>query len=63
VDHPEAESLLVLHQAGFRFIEVPVTMRVRASGESLFSFIRATLYPMRVVVGFIGIAFKTVKRT
>ena len=63
VDHPEAESLLVLHQAGFRFIEVPVTMRFRASGESLFSFIRAALYPMRVVVGFIGIIFKTAKRT
>ena len=63
VDHPEAESLLVLHQAGFRFIEVPVTMRIRTSGESLFSFIRAALYPMRVIVGFIGIVFKTAKRT
>src|SRR5207244_2588822 len=35
VDHPEAEALLMLHQRGFRILEVPVKMRSRERGESL----------------------------
>jgi glycosyltransferase involved in cell wall biosynthesis len=57
-DHPEAEALLVLHQAGFRIVEVPVTMRPRTSGTSLFSLFRAAVYPFRVTVGFLGHIFK-----
>ncbi len=62
VDHPEAESLLLLHQAGFRVLEVPVRMRGRAGGQSLFTFFRAILYPLRVIIGFMGIVFKTSRR-
>ena len=62
VDHPEAESLLILHQRGFRIQEIPVKMRCRVKGQSLFSFVKATLYPMRVVIGFIGLLFKTSRR-
>jgi glycosyltransferase involved in cell wall biosynthesis len=57
-DHPEAEAILVLHQAGFRVVEVPVTMRARAAGSSLFSLFRAAVYPLRVTVGFLGQVFK-----
>lgn len=57
-DHPEAEALLVLHQAGFRLTEVPITMRSRTAGSSLFSVFRAAVYPLRVTVGFLGQAFK-----
>ena len=62
VDHPEAESLLVLHQMGFRIQEIPVKMRCRVKGQSLFSFVKATLYPMRVVIGFMGLLFKSSRR-
>lgn len=58
VDHPEAESLLMLHQNGFKIWEIPTRMRGRASGQSLFTFIRAALYPLRVIIGFSGIVFK-----
>jgi glycosyltransferase involved in cell wall biosynthesis len=58
VDHPEAEALLMLHQAGYRIQEVPVRMRHRVGGQSLFTFIRATLYPFRVMIGFAGVLFK-----
>jgi glycosyltransferase involved in cell wall biosynthesis len=58
VDHPEAEALLMLHQQGFRIREVPVKMRSRVLGESLFTFARASLYPLRVIVGFIGLLLK-----
>ena len=57
-DHPEAEALLMLHQRGFRILEVPVKMRSRVRGESLFTFTRASLYPLRVIVGFIGLLLK-----
>lgn len=58
VDHPEAESLLILHRAGFRILETPVTMRSRIAGQSLFSMFRAATYPLRVSIGFLGIVFK-----
>ena len=58
VDHPEAEALLMLYQAGFRIVEVPVTMRLRTTGQSLFSLFRAAAYPLRVSIGFLGIVFK-----
>jgi hypothetical protein len=35
VDYPDADTLLVLHYAGFRVVEVPVTMRDRLSGVSM----------------------------
>lgn len=63
VDHPEAEALLMLHQAGFRVTERPVKMRCRAGGQSLFTFFRALLYPLRVIVGFMGILYKGSRRT
>jgi hypothetical protein len=62
VDHPEAESLLLLHNKGFRILEVPVKMRCREKGQSLFSTARAAFYPLRVVIGFLGLLFKTSRR-
>jgi glycosyltransferase involved in cell wall biosynthesis len=57
-DHPEAEALLMLHQAGFRILEVPVKMRSRRTGQSLFTLLPAALYPLRVVIGFLGLIAK-----
>jgi hypothetical protein len=37
VDYPDADTLLVLHYAGFKAAEVPVTMRERISGISMHS--------------------------
>jgi len=34
VDFPDADTILLLHFAGFRLLEVPVVMRERWSGES-----------------------------
>jgi len=62
VDHPEAESLLLLHQSGFRIKEVPVKMRCRTAGQSLFTITKAALYPLRVIIGFSGLVFKNPTR-
>jgi len=37
VDYPDADTLLVLHYAGFRVVEAPVTMRERLGGVSMHS--------------------------
>lgn len=57
VDHPEAEALLVLHRARFRIVEVPIKMRQRVHGTSLFNFRKSIMYPLRVIVGFMGVIF------
>lgn len=58
VDHPEAEALLMLHQRGFRIVEVPIKMRGRVHGQSLFNFTKAAFYPLRVIIGFAGLWLK-----
>jgi glycosyltransferase involved in cell wall biosynthesis len=62
VDHPEAEALLLLHQMGFRIKEVPVKMRGRVAGQSLFTITKAAMYPLRVIIGFMGLVFKRPER-
>jgi len=62
VDHPEAESLLMLHRSGFKFKEVPVKMKQRVAGDSLFTFVNSILYPVRVLVGFAGILLRNRER-
>jgi glycosyltransferase involved in cell wall biosynthesis len=59
VDHPEAETLLMLHQSKFKFKEIPVKMRSRKSGSSLFTIAKSIAYPFRVLVGFLVILLKT----
>lgn len=58
VDHPEAETLFMLHQSKFKFKEVPVKMRGRTSGRSLFTMFKAIQYPIRVLIGFLGILLR-----
>lgn len=58
VDHPEAEALLMLHQIGLKVIEVPVSMRPRLAGQSLFTLLKSIMYPLRVMIGFWGLVNK-----
>jgi len=58
VDHPEAETLLMVHQKGLRIMEVPVKMRGRVRGESLFTLTKSSMYPFRVIIGFMGLLLK-----
>jgi len=58
VDHPEAEALLMLMRQGFTIIEIPVKMRGRQAGQSLFTSLKAVKYPFRVLVGFLGLMIK-----
>lgn len=62
VDHPEAEALLMLHRSNFKFKEIPVKMRGRESGHSLFTTMKSVVYPFRVLVGFLSILIKSPRR-
>jgi glycosyltransferase involved in cell wall biosynthesis len=57
-DHPEAEALFLLHRAGFKIKEIPVKMRQRQAGTSLFSWYKSVMYPFRVLIGFMGLLLK-----
>ena len=37
MDYPDADTLLILHYAGFRVVEAPMTVRERLSGVSMHS--------------------------
>ncbi|MFZ2487877.1 MAG: glycosyltransferase family 2 protein [Anaerolineae bacterium] len=48
VDYPDADTLLVLHYAGFRVVETPVTMRERMSGVSMHSGWKPFYYVLKM---------------
>jgi hypothetical protein len=62
VDHPEAEALLMLIKKGYRLMEIPVKMRNRGAGKSLFTFFRSAIYPFRVLVGFLGFMLRNTRK-
>jgi glycosyltransferase involved in cell wall biosynthesis len=48
IDFPDADTILLLHFAGFRLAEVPVTMRERLSGESMHSSWKPIYYVFKM---------------
>jgi glycosyltransferase involved in cell wall biosynthesis len=48
MDYPDADTLLVLHYAGFRVVEAPVTMRERLSGVSMHSGWKPFYYVLKM---------------
>lgn len=61
VDYPDADTLLVLHYAGFRVVEVPVTMRERLSGVSMHSGWKPFYYVLKMwlAIGMVLLREKT----
>jgi glycosyltransferase involved in cell wall biosynthesis len=49
-DYPEVESLVTLHRAGFKIVEVPVHMVARAEGSSSIGAIQGFYYMLKVVL-------------
>jgi glycosyltransferase involved in cell wall biosynthesis len=49
-DYPEVESMVVLHRAGFRLKELPVTIYPRTEGVSSISTWKAVYYVFRVML-------------
>ena len=50
VDFPDADVMIMLHKAGFRISELPVTMYVRAEGRSMHAGIRWLYYGYKMTL-------------
>ena len=50
VDFPDADIIILLHYAGFRVKEVPVTMRERISGESMHASLKPIYYVFKMAL-------------
>jgi glycosyltransferase involved in cell wall biosynthesis len=50
VDFPDADTIILLHYAGFQVKEVPVTMRERISGESMHASLKPIYYVFKMAL-------------
>jgi len=53
VDYPDADTIILLHYAGFRIKEVPVTMRERLSGESMHASLKPIYYVLKMALAIL----------
>jgi glycosyltransferase involved in cell wall biosynthesis len=53
VDFPDADTILLLHFAGFRVAEVPVVMRERLSGQSMHSSWKPIYYVFKMFLAIL----------
>jgi len=53
VDFPDADTILLLHYAGFRIAEVPVVMRERLSGVSMHSSWKPVYYVFKMFLAIL----------
>jgi glycosyltransferase involved in cell wall biosynthesis len=49
-DFPDAPLLIWVARAGFRLVEVPVTMRPRTSGRSFYTWTKSLYYPYKTLL-------------
>jgi glycosyltransferase involved in cell wall biosynthesis len=52
-DYPEPESIVLLHRAGLRLKEVPVTMLPREGGRSSITALRSGYYMLKVILAIL----------
>lgn len=52
-DYPEVEVLPIMHRAGLKVIEVPVTMNPRQGGTSSITWARAIYYMVKVILAIL----------
>jgi glycosyltransferase involved in cell wall biosynthesis len=58
-DYPEVETIPLLHRAGFRILEVPVSMKQRQAGKTSITPIKSAYYVIKVMLSlFIGLLRK-----
>lgn len=52
-DYPEPEALVLLHRAGLRLCEMPVTMLPRVDGQSSITLLRSGYYMLKVILAIL----------
>lgn len=57
-DYPDADTLLLLHYAGYRVVEVPVRMRDRLAGASMHSSWRIIYYIFKMLLSILTVLLR-----
>jgi glycosyltransferase involved in cell wall biosynthesis len=57
--YPESELILLLQREGLRAIEIPVDMRVRASGQSTLTLLRAAMAVARALLALLVVPIRS----
>lgn len=52
-DYPEPESIVLLHRAGIKMREMPVTMQPRIAGQSSITTLRSIYYMIKVILAIL----------
>jgi glycosyltransferase involved in cell wall biosynthesis len=52
-DYPEPESIVILHRAGLKMREIPVTMEARMGGQSSITALRSGYYMVKVILAIL----------
>ncbi len=52
-DYPEPESIVLLHRAGLKLREIPVTMKPRMGGQSSITLLRSGYYMIKVILAIL----------
>jgi glycosyltransferase involved in cell wall biosynthesis len=63
VDFPDADTILLLHFAGFRVAEVPVVMRERLSGQSMHSSWKPIYYVFKMFLAILIVLLRQTTHT
>jgi len=63
VDFPDADTILLLHFAGFRVSEVPVVMRERLSGQSMHSSWKPVYYVFKMLLAILIVLLRQTTHT
>jgi len=63
VDFPDADTILLLHFAGFRVAEVPVVMRERLSGQSMHSSWKPIYYVFKMFLAILIVLLRQTTNT
>ena len=63
VDFPDADTILLLHFAGFRVTEVPVVMRERLSGQSMHSSWKPLYYVFKMFLAIFIVLLRQTTHT
>lgn len=61
-DYPDADFLLTLHRAGFRFSEIPVTMEKRIGGQSQHKGLGPVYYVLKMFLSIFIILLRKKKK-
>lgn len=61
-DYPEIESLVVLHRAGFRLVELPATIHPRMAGKSSIDGWKSVYYIFRVLLAAVVAALSNLPK-